>query len=455
LLLFFSHWKFWFWYFGIIDLLKKEKANRMTTILIKSAQVIDIESAHHGKQTDIYIKDGMIEAMGTDLEVQADKELNASGLVANTGWLDILSYCGEPGEEWKEDLNSLSRAAQSGGFTHVAVLAGNHPHPDHAAAISALQKAGEDLPVHILPLGNITQQAQGKDMTEFHDMAKAGAVGFSDGDHPISDTGLISRIMEYNAGLKLPVLFFPFDRKLAPGGRMHEGVQSASLGLKGIPAVSESAALEQILQIASWLKVPVRIIRISSAESVDLLRKAKAAGIDVKAAVPAFNLLFTDENLASFDENYKVLPPYRSERDRMALWQGLTDGTIDAVMSNHHAQDIENKAVEFEYAGWGASAVQTVLQAVTGGGKPDLNLIAATLSSGPRKLMGLPRVSLNPGQPADITLFSPTTEWIFEPSFNYSKGVNQPLLGKTLKGSVTGTVKAGTWYANPMSVKNA
>jgi 3',5'-cyclic AMP phosphodiesterase CpdA len=137
LLLFFSHWKFWFWYFGIIDLLKKEKANRMTTILIKSAQVIDIESAHHGKQTDIYIKDGMIEAMGTDLEVQADKELNASGLVANTGWLDILSYCGEPGEEWKEDLNSFSRAAQSGGFTHVAVLAGNHPHPDHAAAISA------------------------------------------------------------------------------------------------------------------------------------------------------------------------------------------------------------------------------------------------------------------------------------------------------------------------------
>ena len=427
----------------------------MTTILIKSAQVIDIESAHHGKQTDIYIKNGIIEAMGTDLEVQADKEVNASGLVANTGWLDILSYCGEPGEEWKEDFKSLSKAAQSGGFTHVAVLAGNHPHPDHAAAITALGKAGCDLPVHVLPLGNITQQAQGKEMTEFYDMAKSGAVGFCDGDHSISDTGLISRIMEYSAGLKLPVLFFPFDKKLAPGGSIHEGIQSASLGLKGMPSVSESAALEQILQIVGWLKVPVRIIRISSAESVDLLKKAKSAGIDVKAAVPAFNLLFTDENLTTFDENYKVLPPYRSERDRMALWQGLADGTIDAVMSNHHAQDIENKAVEFDYAGWGASSIQTVLQSITGGGKPDLNVIAATLSSGPRKMMGLSKVSLNTGQPADITLFSPTVEWIFEPSFNYSKGVNQPLLGKTLKGFVAGTVKAGIWHANPMSVKNA
>jgi dihydroorotase len=194
---------------------------------------------------------------------------------------------------------------------------------------------------------------------------------------------------------------------------------------------------------------------VSSAETVEVLRKAKAAGVDVKAAVPALNLLFTDEHLESFNENHKVLPPYRTEKDRNALWQGLTDGTIDAVMSNHHAQDIENKAVEFEYAGWGASSIQTVLQALLGGGRPDLNLIATALTSGPRRLMGLPKVSLNPGQPADITLFSPTAEWVFNPSQNYSKGVNQPLLGKTLKGMVAGTVKAGVWYPNAASVKNA
>lgn len=426
----------------------------MTTILIKSAQITDPESAYHGRQTDIFIRDGVIESMGSDLGVNADTEINASGLVANTGWLDILSYCGEPGEEWKEDLNSLSAAAQAGGFTHVAVLAGSHPLPDHAAAISAVRKASEGLPVHILPLGNITQQAKGQDMAELQDMVKAGAMGFSDGDSPISDSGLISRLLEYSAGIKAPLLFFPFDKKLAPGGRMHEGAQSTSLGLKGMPAVSESAALEQILQIAAWLKVPVRVVRISSAETVDVLRKAKAAGIDVKAAVPASNLLFTDEHLETFNENHKVLPPYRTEKDRTALWQGLSDGTIDAVMSNHHAQDIENKAVEFEYAGWGASSVQTVLQAMTGGGRPDLNLIASALSSGPRKLMGLPKVSLNPGQPADITLFSPTAEWVFEPSMNYSKGVNQPLLGKTLKGMVTGTVKAGVWHASAASSRN-
>ena len=242
----------------------------MTTILIKSAQIIDPESTYHGRQTDIYIKDGIIEAMGSDLGLQADKEVNASGLVANTGWLDVLSFCGEPGEEWKEDLNSLAKAAQAGGFTHVSVLAGSHPYPDHAAAISAIQKSSDGLPVHILPLGNVTQQAQGKEMTEFYDMAKAGAAGFSDGDRPISDSGLISRIMEYAAGLKVPVMLFPFDKKLAPSGRMHEGAQSTSLGLKGMPSVSEAAALDQILQIAAWLKVPARVVRVSSAESEEL-----------------------------------------------------------------------------------------------------------------------------------------------------------------------------------------
>ena len=427
----------------------------MTSILIRSAQIIDPESAYHGKQTDIFINHGIIDSMGSDLGVSADIEVNASGQIANTGWLDVLSYCGEPGEEWKEDLKSLSGAAQAGGFTHVGVLAGNHPLPDHAAAIASIRKSGEGLPVHFLPLGNITCEAKGLEMAELHDMVRAGAAGFSDGDNPISDTGLISRLMEYASGLKTPILFFPYDKKLAPGGRMHDGVVSTSLGLKGMPAVSESAALEQILQISAWLKVPVRVVRVSSAETVEIIRKAKASGIDVKAAVPALNLLFTDENLESFNENHKVLPPYRTEKDKAALWQGLSDGTIDAVMSNHHAQDIENKAVEFEYAGWGASSVQTVLQAMTAGGRPDLNLIASALSSGPRKLMGLPKVSLNPGQPADITLFSPTAEWIFEPSLNFSKGVNQPMLGKTLKGMVTGTVKAGVWFANKAALKNA
>jgi len=427
----------------------------MTSILIRSAQIIDPESAYHGKQTDIFINHGIIDSMGSDLGVSADIEVNASGQIANTGWLDVLSYCGEPGEEWKEDLNSLSAAAQAGGFTHICVLAGNHPLPDHAAAIASIRKSGEGLPVHFLPLGNITCEAKGLEMAELHDMVRAGAAGFSDGDNPISDTGLISRLMEYASGLKRPILFFPYDKKLAPGGRMHDGVVSTSLGLKGMPAVSESAALEQILQIAAWLKVPVRVVRVSSAETVEIIRKAKASGIDVKAVVPALNLLFTDEHLESFNENHKVLPPYRTEKDKAALWQGLSDGAIDAVMSNHHAQDIENKAVEFEYAGWGASSVQTVLQAMTAGGRPDLNLIASALSSGPRKFMGLPKVSLNPGQPADITLFSPTAEWVFEPSMNYSKGVNQPMLGKTLKGMVAGTVKAGVWFANKAVLKNA
>ena len=230
---------------------------------------------------------------------------------------------------------------------------------------------------------------------------------------------------------------------------MHEGAVSTSLGLKGIPSISESNPLQQFLNIAGWLGAPARVVRVSSAAGVEALRTAKAAGVDVKAAVPVYNLLFTDNDLAQFDENHKVLPPYRTEKDRAALWQALTDGTIDAVMSNHQPQDTESKAVEFEYAAWGASSVQTVLNAMLMAGKPDVRLIATALSSGPRRFLGLKPASIAVGQPADLTIFSTTGEWTFTSAANFSKGVNHPLLNQTLKGKVLGTVVSGQWHQNP------
>ena len=427
----------------------------MSSTILRNIQIVDPKSEFHGKQTDIFIQDGVIVSMQPGLQTSADTEVNLSGAVATTGWVDVLAHCGEPGEEWKEDFKSLSAAAHAGGFTHVAVLAGGHPKPDHAATIAAISAATAGLPIHVLPLGHATAGANGSDLAELFDMQKSGVIAFTDGDDPIADTGVIARLMEYGSGLRAPILYFPYDKKLASGGRMHEGIISTSLGLKGIPAISESAALEQILQIAGWLKVPVSIIRVSSTESVEIIRRAKSMGVEVRAAVPVYNLLFTDEDLTTFDENHKVLPPYRTEKDKLTLWQGISDGAIDAVMSNHHPEDIESKAVEFEYAAWGASSIQTVLSAMLGGGKPDLTTIASSLSEGPRKLLGLPKVSLNPGQPADITVFSPTAEWVFEPQLNFSKGVNHPLQGKTLKGMVLGTVKSGTWLANPAAKKHA
>lgn len=421
----------------------------MSNLIIRSVQIVDPGHEFDGRQCDVLIENGLITRIESHLELKADTEVNASGAVMTTGWVDVLSHCGEPGEEWKEDVNSLARAAQAGGFTHIASFCGQHPLPDHAGAITALINKAAGLPVHLLPLGCITAGASGVDMAELYDMASAGAAGFTDADKPLNDQGLWTRVLEYSRDLGKPVYHFPYDKSLAPGGRMHEGAVSTSLGLKGIPSISESNPLQQFLNIAGWLGAPARVVRVSSAAGVEALRTARAAGVDVKAAVPVYNLLFTDNDLAQFDENHKVLPPYRTEKDRAALWQALTDGTIDAVMSNHQPQDTESKAVEFEYAAWGASAVQTVLNAMLMAGKPDVRLIATALSSGPRRFLGLKQVSIAVGQPADLTIFSTTGEWTFTSAANFSKGVNHPLLNQTLKGKVLGTVVSGQWHQNP------
>lgn len=420
----------------------------MSSLIIRSALIVDPGNEHDGRQADILIENGRISHIESRIERTADTEVNASGFVVSAGWVDVYANCGEPGEEWKEDLASLSRAAHAGGFTHVAALCGHHPQPDNAAAVSALRQQQDQRPAAILPLGNITVGAQGKDMAELYDMMQAGAAGFCDGDHPLSDTGMMTRVLEYARNFEVPVYFFPYDKQLAPGGRMHEGAMSTSLGLKGIPAIAESNPLEQYLNIARWLHAPARIIRISSAAGVEAVRAAKAAGSDVKAAVPVYNLLYTDNDLSAFDENHKVLPPYRTDKDRQALWQALEDGTIDAVMSNHVPQDIESKAVEFDYAAWGASAVQTVLQALLLAGKPDIRTIVQVLSAGPRKFLGLKPVSVSAGQPADLTVFNTTSEWNFTAAHDISKGVNHPLKDQQLRGVVMGTVRDGHWLPN-------
>jgi dihydroorotase len=417
-------------------------------ILIRAVQIADPASVYDGKQADILIENGIIQQVETAIDATADLEIQAGGYIASPGWLDAYATCGEPGEEWKEDLQSLAKAAAAGGFTSVAVRSGLHPVADNASAITSLVQKGENLPVNVLPLGTLTTAGDGKEMAELFDMMENGATGFTDGEHPIASTGLITRILEYSRDMKKPVYFFPMDKELAPGGKMHEGLVSTSLGLKGMPVISETAPLEAFLKIAQWLKAPARINGISSAASVDAIKAARAAGVDVRVTVPVFNLLFTDEALEQFDENHKVLPPYRTAKDKQALVQAVSDGIIDAVVSNHQPQDIENKAVEFDYAAWGASSVQTVLQALVAAGMTDLRFIYAALVSGPRKFMGLPVPGIAQGQPADITVFSTTTAWEFSQQNDFSKGVNNPLRGQTLKGQVLGTVCKGAWHPN-------
>lgn len=423
-------------------------------IIIRGVQIADPQSPMDGKQADILIEDGIIQAIESSLEATADQEVKAGGFTAMPGWLDLLAFCGEPGEEWKEDFRSLANAASAGGFTSVAVSSGNHPYADNASAIKSVVESATSLPVQIMPLGTVTVGAAAEHLAEIFDMSGAGACGFSDGVKSWNSSGLINRVLDYTRNLGKPVYYFPYDKELAPQGKMHEGVVSTSLGLKGIPAVSESIPLEAFLNLAAWQKTSARVVGISSAAGVEIIRKAKAAGIDVKAAVPVFNLLFTDESLSDFNENHKVLPPYRSAKDRQALIQAVCDGVIDAVMSNHQPQDTENKAVEFEYAAFGASSIQTVLPVLIAAGITDLRFIYSALVSGPRKFMNLPVPTIQAGQKAELTIFSTTESWEFDKNLDFSKGVNQPLAGQSLKGQVLGTFCKNRWNPNPASRAN-
>lgn len=427
----------------------------MNSILIRSVTIADPGSSLNGKTMDVLVKNGVFSVAGKDPEA-ADTQIDGKGMFLSPGWIDSMAYCGEPGEEWKEDLGSLARTAAAGGFTKVAAFCGHQPFPDKATAITSILKKSQDLPAGILPLGAATKNREGKQMAELYDMRTAGAVAFTDGEIPINHSGLKARIMEYAANCGAPFIDFAYDPELNGSGTMHDGPVSNSLGLKGIPEIAEVNALSDAIRLAAWLKTPLRVACISTASSVELIRQAKKSGLEVYVSVPVMNLLFTDADLNTFDENYKVMPPLRLESDRNALISGLIDGTIDAVCSNHQPQDSENKDVEFDYAAFGAISLQVLygmlLKSV--GNKLSPDLLVNLLYYGPVKILGIVAESIEPGKTGDFTLFSNSGNSIVNKQNNLSKSSNSPVFGVELPGTVAGTIHNGKWNPKTHSATN-
>lgn len=415
----------------------------MSKTLLTQITVSDPGGPFNGKKVNILFDQNQIVSIGNDTP-SADQVIDASDWHIGPGWTDTLAYCGEPGEEWKEDLQTLSSAAAAGGFTRVAALCGNHPAPDNAAAISYVRHRAAGLAADILPLGHFTLGAEGKELAELYDMQKAGAAAFFDGDHSLLQAGMKSRIFEYAANCNAVIYSFPWDRTLSAGGSMHEGKVSTSLGLKGIPAISEVNALMADIELARWLKVPLRVVRVSAAESVELIRQAKKQGMEIYAAVPVLNLLYTDDALQLFDENFKILPPLRTESDRVALLQGLLDGTLDAVCSNHAPQDSESKEVEFEYAAFGSATIQSVFGMLMAAlaDKATAEIITRLLSAGPARFLGLQKDEVNTGSTGNYTLFSLSGNHAISRQTSGSKAWNVPVSEAGYPGEVMGTITA-------------
>jgi len=415
-------------------------SNLRFDLVIKNAQIADPLSAHVHQTLDLGIADGRIARLGNTLE--GTEYIDAEGGWLSPGWVDLYAVCPDPGEEWTEDLTHLANAAAHGGFTDVCVLGGKQPHSDQTSVVRYIRDfRGAHSRLH--PLGSSTLGLAGKNLDVLFDMQQNGAVAFTNGNTPLHDHGMMMRLMQYAGQRNLVLYQFCLDNGLAGTGTVHEGPNATLLGLKGIPSIAEEVAVAACIRIAEYLNLPVHISRISCAESVALIREARVKGLPVSADVAALNLRLDDSLLETFDTNLKLMPPLRAAMDKQALIEGLLDGTIAAVVSNHQPRNQEQKLVEWDYASFGANTLQVVAACLGASAELKPEHWVQLLAHGPRKILGWEQVIIEPGMPADLTLFDPAATLMPSPSQNKSKSMNNPLWGMPCTGTSLLTIKEG------------
>ena len=427
-------------------------------IVIRSARVVDRASPLNDQVVDLLVRNGLISSL---LPASADQQLAEGAVVlegnnlhVSAGWVDARAAANDPGYEHRETLGDLARVAAAGGFTDVALLPNTQPVVDAKDTLGYLRRIADGFPtVRLHPVAAITKGAKGEDFTDMIDLHRAGAVAFSDGDHPLQHPDLLAKTLQYLRPFGGLLINRPEDVRLTRYGQMHEGVQSTQLGLKGMPALAEVMTVARDLRLLAYVletepaaphAAPMlHFACLSAAESVALIREAKVQGLPVSCDVAAHQLAYTDEALSSFDSHLKVNPPFRGATDVAALWAGLADGTIDAVVSDHHPHEEETKNVEFDMAEFGMLGAETVFALLQTHNQNRLPLSALIdrLTTGPRRVLRLPPVTLAEGQRAALTIFDPTASWTYARTLSPAK--NSPLLGQTLVGNVVGTVLGG------------
>jgi dihydroorotase len=366
-------------------------------------------------------------------------KIEAEGQWLVPGLADIGIQAGEPGNEHRETMESLARAAKAGGYSHLAVSPELLPIIDNATAVKSLIALGDSKGIHMLPIAAASVQLDGKNMTEMMDMSKAGAIGFTQGLQSDFPSDLLMRTLEYLRMTENITFSHPANYALIHNGQMHEGLNSTLLGMRGFPAFLEKMNIERNLNILRYTGGHLHFWGISTADSVALIKKAKEEGLIVTASVSINNLLFTDSALLDYNTDFKVLPPLRSEMDRMALIEGVKERTIDCVVSGHQPWDSEAKDLEFTYAKFGSIGIQTVLSAYHTYLKNEIpwNTMVDALSKTPRKILNLPPIEAKNGSAIAFSLFDPNYKWTLNDQTNLSESKNACLWGRDLLGKIT------------------
>lgn len=370
-------------------------------------------------------------------------------MTVSPGWVDIFAHFNDPGFEYKETLETGASAAAAGGFTHIFVLPNTQPVVAGKATVEYIVQRSKFLPVNIIPIGAISKNTEGKELSEMYDMHQSGAVAFSDGLQPVQTPGLFLKALQYVKAIDAVLIQLPVDKSIARFGLINEGITSTRLGLPGAPAIAEELMVIRDIELAKYTGSKIHITGISTAKSLQLIQQAKAEGVNVTCSVTPYHLSFCDEDLADYDTNLKTDPPLRSCEDMMALRQGVIEGLVDCIASHHLPQNIDNKICEFEYAAPGMIGLETSFAVINTilPQLPDeqlINLFAANA----RNIFSLKGCAIKEGDSADMTIFNRESEFTYSTNAIKSKSRNSAFINKELRGRVIGIVSKEKVYLN-------
>lgn len=412
-------------------------------ILIREAKIIDSKSPFHQQIVDVKISDGLIEKIGKNLAKDSlYKEISHANLHLSQGWMDSSVSLGEPGYEDRETISNGLQVAAKSGFTAIALQPNSFPVIDNQSQIHFVKQKAAQSATDLFPIGALTKNCEGTDLAELFDMKNAGAVAFGDYGQSLANANLLKIGLQYVQDFDGLVIAFCQDEKIKGSGIVNEGVVSTRLGLKGIPNLAEELIVARNLFLLEYTGGKLHLPTISTAKSVDLIREAKAKGLQVTCSVAVSNLVLTDEKLDGFDTRFKLSPPLRTNEDRLALLAGVADNTIDIITSDHNPIDIEHKKMEFDGAKNGSIGLESAFGALLT--VLPVETIVAKLTYA-KSIFSIESSEIAEGKPANVTLFSTDGEWIFTKDAILSKSKNSAFLGTKMKGKVIGIYNKNTF----------
>jgi dihydroorotase len=433
----------------VSDILGVEMAQ---TLILENGRIIDPVNGVDREAAELWVRDGQIVSPESE-RPQSAKVYDCSGKWIVPGLIDIHVHLREPGEEYKETIASGTKAAAAGGFTGVACMPNTIPVNDNATVTESILEKARGCDAHVYPIGAISEQCRGVSLAEFGEMKDAGAVAFSDDGLPVVDSQLMRRSLEYAASHDMVIISHSEEGTLSDNGSMNEGMVSTRLGLRGIPNAAESIMVYREIALAELTGLSVHIAHVSTADAVDLIRRAKQRGVKVTAETAPHYFTLTDDAVEGYDTNAKMNPPLRSGKDRKEIRAGLKDGTLDVIATDHAPHSILEKELEFDQAANGIigleSSLPLSLELVRDGVISEIQLVEL-MSCRPASILGIPGGTLGTGCAGDITVIDPEKEFDFTAEGLVSKSKNSPFLGRKMKGKAVLTILGGRITYNDM-----